>query len=263
VRVPSLFISSRQNAELNAYREWAVAALRSDVLSTFLQVWRFEDQPASGREPEAIFLDGVASSDVVMFIAGSDTSDATATEISAAIDGRLDILCLVLPSKPRSARLKDLISRVREMGATTKDVALDEAAFRSAVAAAARAWLIGRIQGGPTQNRQARLQARLDESLARSVVLWLSAGLDEDLSRTLANDQNVGAPPHSIIPTSGRPFVIVAAPVGSGKSLTLERMLQVALSAAQTEVLAPVPVRLAAYEILGSLGSQHHDPHFF
>jgi hypothetical protein len=63
-----LFLSSRQNAELNPYRDWALAELAP--FDQFLDVWRFEDQPASPYSPEARYISGVDASRLVLFIAG-------------------------------------------------------------------------------------------------------------------------------------------------------------------------------------------------
>jgi hypothetical protein len=221
------------------------------MFSTLLTVWRFEDQPASGRSPEAIYLEGVSTSHVVIFLAGSDTSDATAAEVSLAIAEGKDILCLILPAESRTERVTELIRRVREHG-TTKDVAADEKAFRIAVYKAVHGWLAERIIAAPTQNRRSRLRALRNESHERMVQSWLSVGLSEGLSRQFATDPSVGSPPPDALSTE-HTFHILVAPGGSGKSLATERLLQIAIDNAELDVLSPIPVRLASYSIIGSL----------
>jgi hypothetical protein len=220
-----------------------------------LRVWRFEDQPASSSSPEEVYLRGVEISDVIVFIAGSDTSEPTAQEISSAIAWGKDILCFRLPSETRSMRVIDLVERIRANGATTKDVPSDEQAFRTEVVQAIKGWLVGRARQAPPQRRSHRLRTRLTESKARTVQLWLTAGLSERLADDYASDDGLSTYADSIVLDAETPFRIIVAPAGSGKSLALERILQRYILSAMDDVLAPFPVRLTARNITGSLAS--------
>jgi hypothetical protein len=242
-----VFLSSRQE-ELAQYRSWAAEELATDRFGSYLALWRFEDQPASTDPPDAIYLDGVNSSDVLLFIAGREASAASAAEVNRAIERRTDVLCLVLPAEERSPELTDLVNRLRA-NHTTKDVEVEERGFRRAVADSMRDWIIGRLNYRPHQNRTARLRLLLEKSAERALILWRAARVPDAVARAMAGDYSIGELPGAFGPTSSQPFKILLGPAGAGKTLAVHRFHETAVLAAIDDVLAPVPVILTAAEI--------------
>lgn len=245
------FLSSRQN-ELTDYRDAATRGI--DEYEQFVDVWRFEHQPASSQDPEQIYLEGIRRSDVIIFIACSEASEATATEIVAANQQHKDILCFVLPSNNRAPLVMELISRIRDV-ATTIDASSDLGEFEVQVSEAVRAWILRRIDFRPSPARSTKLETLRQESHGRITLKLAAAQLDETLAEAIASDIGRVAS-DNLAPTTLHPMTIILGPVGAGKSITLERIHQLSIEAAQEYVLAPVPVYLKAPDVRTPLRGQ-------
>jgi hypothetical protein len=126
----------------------------------------------------------------------------------------------------------------------------------------------GLIAGGPMQHgsavdleAQQRTLEDLDrQSRGRCVRYWMAAGVGRDEAEELAADASVGAPPVALRPTQTQPVRIILGDLGQGKSLTADRLFQVAVHRARFDVAAPIPVFFGppwtpaqAEQILGNL----------
>lgn len=242
------FLSSRQS-ELMVYRDAAERAVkRYDAL---IDLWRFENVPATAEVPEQVYLAGVKASDVVLFIAGREASEATAAEIVEAASSGKDILAFLLPETSREPQVQELIERVRGC-ATTKDVSPDVPSFEEEVAEAVRVWIIGRRRDEVTPQRLQRLEALRSASRERAILKWQASALNRGIAEQLEGDSDVGRPSSEIIPSPTQPIIILVGPAGSGKSLLAERIHQDDIERARS-ALAPVPVYARASEVTGGL----------
>ena len=245
-----IFISSRQDVELNRYREWATS--EASHFSDLLTVWRFEDAPAAAQQPPDIFLPGVDVSDCILYIAGSDITEATASEINRAIELNKDMLCIILPADNRSGRVTELIGRIRAR-ATTRNVEPDEVSFRAAVRESIRSWILIRMYRGESQVRKAKLETEMRTSMIRIEQSLLAAGVEPALAPEIARDQSLWDANTVRAANESAGFKIIVGPKGSGKTFALEHLYQSSITTSQSDVLAPVPVFLSAFDISRSL----------
>jgi hypothetical protein len=90
-------------------------------------------------------------------------------------------------------------------------------------------------------------------SRRRMIERWAAAGLDDEMVASLADDPTVGSHPSALPPLREQGMVLLEGVFGSGKSVTGERLHQVALAAAMRDAEAPVPVYLDARTVRGAL----------
>jgi hypothetical protein len=242
-----VFLSSRQNEELNPYREWAAAEVAR--YDGFLTLVRFESVASATQTPEEIYNAGVQTSDVVLVVIGSDVSNAVRNEVATAIRCEVDLLAFVLPIE-RSAEAANLIETIKPKFA--KEAPLDEKGFHEAVQAALNQWIVSRVATGTWQARDELLAERARASTERLRDLFAASGLHETLAAALASDPSVGDP-EGFVPLQFGAFQGIVGPKGSGKSLTLERLYQKAIGRARDDVFAPIPVLLRAPDVTHGL----------
>ncbi|NMO20776.1 hypothetical protein HPC49_25705 [Pyxidicoccus fallax] len=103
------------------------------------------------------------------------------------------------------------------------------------------------------EERQQRLEAMRQESRARLITRWISAGLGEARAEEFAAEVSLGLPQHlrASLPETG--LVVLEGDFGSGKSTAGERLHQEDLERALADVTAPVPVYLTARYVQGPL----------
>jgi hypothetical protein len=90
-------------------------------------------------------------------------------------------------------------------------------------------------------------------SRGRLVSRWTAAGVHPDLAQALADDDSVGAPSRLDRELPGAGLVVLEGDFGSGKSVTAERIHQIAIARALNDELAPSPVYLTAQAVTGPL----------
>ena len=103
------------------------------------------------------------------------------------------------------------------------------------------------------EERQRRLEGMRQESRARLVTRWISAGLAEAQAEKFAAEVSLGLPQplRASLPEKG--FVLLQGDFGSGKSTAGERLHQEDLERALANVTAPIPVYLTARYLQGAL----------
>jgi hypothetical protein len=97
------------------------------------------------------------------------------------------------------------------------------------------------------------LQRLKRESMARCMMRWRAAGVTYDVANTFVNDRDMGSPNSEMVPGTERRIVLLAGPIGSGKSLIGERIHQAAIERALSDPDAPLPVYLEIPTAFGRL----------
>lgn len=91
-------------------------------------------------------------------------------------------------------------------------------------------------------NRLMKLKAMYKESKARCVGLWYAAGATRETSELMADDLAIGRPFPQLQSKLQYPVMLLVADIGSGKSLIIERLLQIAIEQAKNDLEAPIPI---------------------
>ena len=109
-----VFISSVMDDELAPVRASVVEAIGR---ARYLKPWAFEYTPASSESTPDNYLNKVAESDFVIWLAGSRTTQPVADEIRTALRSDRRLLVLRLPADERDKETESLLG---EVGAHTK-----------------------------------------------------------------------------------------------------------------------------------------------
>jgi hypothetical protein len=101
----------------------------------------------------------------------------------------------------------------------------------------------------------AKLKDLENESVARCVARWESAGVPRTQALRFARDPSVGAISEKLRPDVTRPLKLILGELGLGKSLLGERLLQEAIRDSRSDpaLTRPIPVYLEAAEVEGEL----------
>ncbi len=218
----SVFVSSR----ISPAYEWARLAAFEELKGLGLfDPWLFEVAPASTEGVQRGYLRRVAEADLVLWLVGRETTEPVLREIRTAIESERPILVFRIDDGDGDSGVEELIGRTGgRWSRATSPVEL-----RSKLAAALQDELVrGYRQRPPTF--VGYLERLHRASVARCVERWLALGISEDIARSLAADATVGA---LLTPRPG--LTILIGPVGAGKSLAAERVLQHAISGALRE----------------------------
>jgi hypothetical protein len=242
----AVFMSSRMGSELMPFRKRLDRALRP--YEDFLRIWRFETLPPSEPESDQTFLRGVAESDLVIFVSGSDIKEGTEQEIVRAIELGKDLLVFELADVVPDERARCVRDLVRTYSSTaTIPTAPNE--FEAAVRLAVRDYLIRRLRDpAVTPIRRELLRQLRADSYERLRSRWEAVVGFAAASRFVA-DHRFGA----IEAHRDFQLGIFLGPPGAGKSTALDRILISALGDAEADVFAPAPVYLRARDIQGTL----------
>ncbi|MEK7626140.1 MAG: hypothetical protein AAB423_02170 [Patescibacteria group bacterium] len=236
-----VFISSVMDKEMGPWRKEAHMAL-SDA--KYMWPWTFEYTPASAEATDENYLRHVREADSVLWLVGSKTTQPVINEIREALANNRRLIVLRMKAAAPDKPTNDLIS---EIGLRAKYFKTSFEDLRSTIALSfgdetARAWR----SASPSASRPVLLDTLGKESRARAMVRWQAAGLSKSEAIGLADDMSVGFPSDTILPTIDRPLVVIVGEMGSGKSLTAERMMQQAIAKSITDRDAPVPIWLEA-----------------
>lgn len=237
-----VFIASRMPPERIWIRDEAEQALRR---LTFVRAWRFERTPPSSEHVDDSYLRHVRDADFFVWLADDDASNAVENEVTTALTANVPTLVFLLPAAERSDRLKKLLARARDRVRTC--TLPTEADLREALPLAVGDELIRALRGCVPSRKRALLSAGLD-SRGRVIAHLETAGVPRRRAVTLADHPVVLPPLDRYVPDADRRLVIVAAPVGAGKSFIAERCMQQAIAIALEDPMAPVPLytRLAS-----------------
>jgi hypothetical protein len=235
------FISSVMDDELAPAR-----ACVEEVLSAapFLLPWLFEHTPASAQDVQEAYLEKVRRSVFVFWLVGSRTTDPVVKEVQEALAAGRRLIVFLLPAATRDETTVELLEQVRPRVKYRELQSLEELAAEVDLAVSDE---INRaLQELPGMSRVARLDELGRASRARCIERWQVAGVDATLALALAQDITVGGAPEDSLPGEERPFRVLRADMGAGKSLAGERFHQAAIAEQLTDATAPVPVYLRA-----------------
>ena len=100
---------------------------------------------------------------------------------------------------------------------------------------------VNKLKSESAESRRLALLEELErKSRGRCIMRWQGAGLSRAEAHKLTEDASVGAPDPELRARLDRPLALLTAELGSGKSLTSERLLQEAIARARKESDAPV-----------------------
>lgn len=232
-----VFVSSVQDAALQPYRDVAVAAISS---AWSFVPWAFEYTPAAAGPVQTGYLSQVRGATIVVWLVGDRTTEPVRREVAEALSAKRILLAFRTPSASRDTATADLIQTVQPH---TKYVdVLDPQDLERHLKVALGDTIARALRQEPTPDRLHLLESRRRASIARMIEKWLAVDVPVAVAEQLALDPTVGAPADDHRPTDARPLVIIAAEIGSGKSLVAERMFGEALERAAASATAPIPI---------------------
>ena len=243
----SVFISSRQDAELSSARALAIKEVDR---YPWTKVWAFEDAPASSEAARDRYIRNAGRADMVMWLIGSTTTKSVVEEVNACMRAQGKLLAFKLPATERDSETERLIKQVADY-ATWRTVENVEDLPTHISAALIDELLRGYRDPAPP-NHDLFLTRKHRESIADTKRLWTTLGVPDDIADELAGDHSVG---HKLtIPVGGT--LTVNARQGSGKTLAAQRLYQQALLNRLEDHSQPLPIFLSARNISGNLSDQ-------
>ena len=240
-----VFISSRQDDEMSRPRDLAIKMVEN---YPGMEVWAFEDAPASSEAARDRYIRNAGGADIVIWLIGSTTTTTPIyEEISACMWARGRLLAFKLPATERDDNTESLIKTVSDYS-TWKAVENVED-LPTHVSAALTDEMLRRYRDPAPVNHDLYLKQKHRESIAETKRLWTTLGAPENIASELADDHSVG---HKLtLPTTG--MLTVNARQGSGKTLAAHRLYQLALVNRLQDHSQPLPIFLNARNISGDL----------
>ena len=239
-----VFISSRQDDEMSRPRDLAIKMVEN---YPGMEVWAFEDAPASSEAARDRYIRNAGGADIVIWLIGSTTTTPIYEEISACMWARGRLLAFKLPATERDDNTESLIKTVSDYS-TWKAVENVED-LPTHVSAALTDEMLRRYRDPAPVNHDLYLKQKHRESIAETKRLWTTLGAPENIASELADDHSVG---HKLtLPTTG--MLTVNARQGSGKTLAAHRLYQLALVNRLQDHSQPLPIFLNARNISGDL----------
>lgn len=251
-----VFVSSVMNPEVEDL-QWA-RDVAHDVVGNapFLVPWMFEYTPASSEELDTGYLRKVREADFVLWLVGCETTTPVRREIQEALTARQSILVFKLPVVATSADTRALLDRVERhvkstpvvtresLGVEIMDAITDELIRAHRVrprTGAVEAWIEGEVR----------------RSRARCISSWAAAGVPFEKAAQLADDQTT-APALERAFTDDEPVRVITGPLGAGKSLHANRLIQSAAAACLSDGDSPVPVYLGGSALEAGLSLEEN-----
>lgn len=217
----------------------------------FLHPWLFEFTPASSEGPRTTYLKRVANADLVIWLVGAETSRPVEDEIATALDNKVPLLVFKLPVQERTDGTEALLDRVAQH---CKWVTVDDLASLGQIIRLTLQDEIVRAVRRRTATSPSRLpylETVGRQSRGRCIARWQGAGIPSASATDFADDPDLGVPSQLVADRRG--LVLLVGPMGSGKSLTAERLLQRAITNALDDDAAPLPVYVEAGQIQDGL----------
>ena len=235
-----VFISSVMDDDLNPARELVVKAIEE---LPFGQPWAFEYTPAISRSATDVYLRKVEEADFVVWLVGSNTSQAVINEVHQCLGCQGRLLVFKLPTHSRDANTTALLEKVTRF-VKWKDVS-DLSHLAPEIIASISEEIREALRNplGPARNRI--LDRVLDRSFADCAVSFSALGVSEDLVNGLAYDPNVG----NFLDGVGSGFYVIEGPQGSGKTLASRRLFQKAVEHAKGDLSAAFPMFVCATDV--------------
>ena len=242
-----VFISSRQDDEISRPRDLAIKVVEN---YPGMEVWAFEDAPASSEAARDRYIRNAGGADIVIWLIGSTTTTPIVEEVSACMRAQGKLLAFKLPATERDDQTESLIKIVSDYS-TWKTVGNVED-LPTLVSAALTDEVLRRYRDPAPVNHDLYLKQKHRESIAETKRLWTTLGVPDDIASELADDHSVG---HKLtLPATGT--LTVTAQQGSGKTLAAQRLYQLALVNRLQDHSQPLPVFLNARNISGDLKDQ-------
>ncbi len=235
-----VFISSVMDDDLNPARELAVKAIEE---LPFGQPWAFEYTPASSQSATDVYLRKVEEADFVVWLVGSNTSQAVINEVHQCLGCQGRLLVFKLPTHSRDENTTALLEKVTRF-VKWKDVR-DLSQLAPEIIASMSEEIREALRNplGPARNRI--LDRALDRSFADCAVSFSALGVSEDLVNGLAYDPDVG----NFLDGVGSGFYVIEGPQGAGKTLASRRLFQKAVEHAKRDLSAVFPMFVYATDV--------------
>ena len=242
-----VFISSRQDEEMSRARCIAIKEVGN---YPGMEVWAFEDAPASSEAARDRYIRNAGGADIVIWLIGSTTKPPIVEEVSACMRSQGKLLAFKLPATERDDETEALIRKVSDY--TTWKAVQNVEDLPAHIRAALTDEMLRRYRDPAPANHDLFLKQKHRESIADTKRLWTTLEVPEDIASELADDHSVG---HKLtLPATGT--LTVNARQGSGKTLAAQRLYQLALANRLQDHSQPLPVFLNARNISGDLKDQ-------
>jgi len=244
-----VFVCSTIDPQLERARELTREAIGK---APYLAPWLFEYTPASSEDLLGSYLDKVRQSDLVIWLVGDDTTDPVRQEVEAALASGRRLLVFRLPSSERTSSTRDLLKKV---GPHSKWLDVEDVErLPHYVELTLHDEIVRAVRGsGGAESRERYLEQLGRASRGRCIARWQSAGMPLALAIELADDPSVGAVGLDGV-HAGQKVQLLVGPIGAGKSLAAERLLQGALADSMRSARSPLPVYLDTPRLSGGLG---------
>ena len=105
----------------------------------------------------------------------------------------------------------------------------------------------------PDRSRPTAAGTLLEESVAWCAAKWQALNVPRRAAQEFAGQEDLGAFPRSLLPTSAHPLRLVIGDIGTGKSLGLARFYQAGLRSFEENNYAPIPILLRAIDLNNDL----------
>ena len=235
-----VFISSVMDDDLNPARELVVKAIEE---LPFGRPWAFEYTPASSESATDVYLRKVEEADFVVWLVGSNTSQAVVNEVHRCLGCQGRLLVFKLPADCRDETTEDLLAAVTPV-VKWKDVRdLSQLEFEIIAALSEEIRVALRDPLGAARNRL--LVRAVDRSFAECAVSFSALGVSDDLVEELGHDTDVGHILDDVVPG----FYVIEGPQGSGKTLACRRLFQKAVKRALGDLSAAFPIFVDASDV--------------
>lgn len=246
-----VFVSSVMTADLKWARDAVAATLDR---APYLSRWLFEYTPASSDAADDSYLSKVSEADVIIWLVGDKTTEPVRNEVRRALASDRRLWIFKLPAGSCEQATEDL---VKEVGLKAKWVEVkDQLQLAELLDLTLGEEIVRAMRNKAGMGRLAHLEELGRASRARCIERWQSAGLSRLEACSLADDPSIGDPSSMVSGGIKAPVCVISGDFGSGKSLTVERLLQKALLSFRDGTDAPIPVFLKARAALGKLRAQ-------
>ena len=235
-----VFISSVMDEDLNPARELVVKAIEE---LPFGRPWAFEYTPASSESATDVYLRKVEEADFVVWLVGSNTSQAVVNEVQRCLGCHGRLLVFKLPAECRDETTEGLLATVTPW-VKWKDIG-DLSQLASEIIAALSEEIRVALRDPLGVARNKVLGRALDRSLAGCTVSFSALGVPDDLVEELGHDTDVGHVLDDLVPG----FYVIEGPQGSGKTLACQRLFQKAVKRALVDLSAAFPVFVDASDV--------------
>jgi len=238
-----IFVSSVMNKAVEDL-QWARDVVVDVVGDTpFLRSWLFEYTPASSEDVTCSYLAKVREADFFVWLVGMHTTGPVRSEVTEALKSQARMLIFKLPVGGRSSETLELL---REVGTKAKYAPVRSSeSLGSEIEEALSDELIRAVRAHPGPDPlDPWIEVQARRSRLRCIQGWVATGVPYAMAAALADDESVG-------PSLTRRFGeeekvrIILGPLGAGKSLAANRLLQSAIVSYKKDIQEPIPIHVS------------------